>query len=332
MNYLYFFIFSFNVFIEIYSSELFHITIELISVDDCLREIYLDDSSTNTTYFKNDNGYSYSCVYKLSDYTVPLFKDKPYELGQTIVMIGYDSGGNHGGISVTVYMNEYIIKTEHQKFWTCIDCETEDSNYVYVDEEKSFNFFDGKAGTHDHSDKSAYTFHFKVNSVSELYFQGYEVNSNYYSFTTQKYFYVTAPNLNEKIEILNLADTNIFYVENDKTFLPHYNEIGFQIIFDEVIPSSGKYYGINANENDIELNNEDLFRISQSKKLRYKLSNSEINNNGVYLKFTLQAFTNPFNKASAKAVSLKKEINIFICLNGYKFCDLETSMKCIKEG
>ena len=47
---------------------------------------------------------------------------------------------------MTVNINEYTIKTEHNKFWTCTDCYGDNHNFIFGNNEfseKAFNFYNG---------------------------------------------------------------------------------------------------------------------------------------------------------------------------------------------
>ena len=61
--------------------------------------------------------------------------------------------------------------------------------------------------------------------------------------------------------------------------------------------------------------------------LKYELSDDEKKNNGVHLKFKIGIFN-----YQNKKISEFQDFNFYICKKGYQFCDIETTMKCLKEG
>ena len=69
------------------------------------------------------------------------------------------------------------------------------------------------------------------------------------------------------------------------------------------------------------------YRILYNKNIRYQLSNEEKNNKGVHLKLKIGIYNN--QKTQLLAI---EDFNFFICPYDYKFCDLETSLKCLNEG
>jgi len=72
--------------------------------------------------------------------------------------------------------------------------------------------------------------------------------------------------------------------------------------------------------------------VFEEKGLRYKFSDSEKENNGIYLKFRLEGITSPSDLSLSKSITKKEEFNFYICLDGYKLCDIGPSMKCLNEG
>ena len=84
----------------------------LESVDDCITKMYYEN---NTIIYKNKNSET-KCDSNVHIEDNPIIDYLPYSLGQKIKVELKDFVGNCG-MSITVYLNEYIIKTEAKKFW-----------------------------------------------------------------------------------------------------------------------------------------------------------------------------------------------------------------------
>ena len=89
-----------------------YLSIELSRVDDCISRIYTDNNDTIFEYYN----ITLPCLFNIEDYPNPLVLLFPYEFGQKIFFDFYDYGGGEGYFIATVYLNEYIIKPEHQNF------------------------------------------------------------------------------------------------------------------------------------------------------------------------------------------------------------------------
>ena len=285
----------------------------LLKVDDCIREIYIDE---NSPLYQNLNN---ECFIDINNYPNPIVDHTTYDIGQKIFVIVGDIG-NECGIQMAVQVNNKDIINSN-KFWHCTDCFGDNSNYIY---NKGINRLDCY-NSGSNNERRSFTFYFQINSIDELIF-GISEYSHY--LTKQNYFYISPFDLNEQIDLLNISSLDILYAKLDNEIItPNYNYICYKLVFDQLFISKGKFIGINEEENDIELNETTCSRISQTKQLRYELSESEIETNGVHLRVKIGIYNN-----QNKKISDLEDFNFFICLNGYQFCDIETSMKCLNEG
>ena len=82
----------------------------LVSVDDCITKIYYEN---NTNIYENKNSET-KCDSNVHIEDNPLVDYLPYSLGQKINVELKDFVGNCG-MSMTVYLNEYIIKNRSKK-------------------------------------------------------------------------------------------------------------------------------------------------------------------------------------------------------------------------
>ena len=93
-----------------------NVSFEIISVNDCIEKIFLNES--NTLYTKDTNCRCNSNI-KCIDKTESI----SYEIGQKINIDVYDLGGG-GGINAKVKLNNYgiSISTKDKQFWGCNNC------------------------------------------------------------------------------------------------------------------------------------------------------------------------------------------------------------------
>ena len=289
---------------------------EVIYVDDCIERIYFHNGE-----ILYERGQNIECIINKQQNFI-VVNSIPYKIGQIIHVILGDPLGYDARMSMTVYLNEYIIKTESQRFWKCLNCRG--GNYAYNSAIKTFDCYGGR---------SNYDFIFQINNFEELsnsYGDGIEKFPYSYYLTKEKYFFKNIAYIEEEINFIYLNSTNILFIKNgDQIIEPIYELLSFKLYFDNYFPSSFRILGLDEsnNNNEIELFGNTLYSISKFKFLRYKLKESEKLKKGVHLKFYMEIFD--FNGNSITKV---EEFNFFICLNEYEICDADTDMKCLNEG
>ena len=101
-----------------------HITLEIVEVDDCISRVHFLGNNANL-YSKDISNPNINCNhdYQITDKVI--VDSVPYEIEKKIVAVLHDRGGgagNKAAMSITVYLNEYIIKPESQLFWKCDGC------------------------------------------------------------------------------------------------------------------------------------------------------------------------------------------------------------------
>jgi len=248
-----------------------YISMILESVDDCITKIYYEN---NTIIYKNKNSET-KCDSNVHIEDNPIIDYLPYSLGQKIKVELKDFVGNCG-MSITVYLNEYIIKTEAKKFWKCENCERYDHNYFYNERIKRLeciNYF----RTADNSYAKFFYFSFQMDSLTEIINGGNGISKFPYYLTEEKYFFIYVPNFDEDINIIYLNSEDIFYSKNDydKIIQPIYEYLNFKLYFDKYFINPGKFFSLDKSENDIELDDKTLYNIDQIKGLRYNITESE---------------------------------------------------------
>ena len=308
------------LFLEIKST--FYLSMTKDKVNEYISKIYNENAETIFEYDGSNN------------YPNPIVPLMPYEIGQKIFFDFYaDVTKTIGYASFIVYINEYTIKTEYNKFWKCTNCGGENNNYIYNNGQNRFDFY--TSGTSEdiiNNEDFIFHFYFQISSYSELNYEGNEFQSYYYSFTEKQYFFLSIPNLDQQIDIINFNTTNIFYIVNNETLKTPFDVIKYKIYFDDLITFNGKFIGLNELNNDIELNKEDFFQVSATKGLRYKLSETEKEKKGIYLKIRVEAYNSPYLERSPQLLSHIAEFNFLMCFTGYKMCDIMQSFKCLNEG
>ena len=179
-----------------------------------------------------------------------------------------------------------------------------------------------------HSGTYLFRFYFQLDSISQLDLDIKDISEYYYYLNEANYFFISPSVFNETIDLINLHSMDNLYTKNKKEIItPFYDYIYYKLFFYEYFFYRGIFYGSDESNNDLILNEVTYSRISPNKPLRYELSDEEKENNGAHVRIRIGIFNN-----EKKQISALQEFNFFICLEGYKFCDLETSLKCLKEG
>ena len=296
------------------------ISMQFLEANDCLRKIELGDG--NIIFEKKNSGCNFEndkTLYNLYSY-IPI----PYEIGQKIkIVIGgirISGGEAFCGFKVKLTINDNILDNK-EEFWSCDNCE----GGVSFKQKFDLNCFPGsKADTNEKN----YTFNFQINSLQQLKM---ELTDYFYILNKKRDFFISfePDKVNGKINLIGLHSIdNLYYLNsNNEKIAPLYEYIYYKLFFDVYSNHEGKFYGSDESNNDLELNESTYSNIFNNKSLRYELSNDEKKKNGTYLKLRIGIFDK-----KKKPISELQEFNFFICMEGYKFCNLETSMKCIKEG
>ena len=296
---------------------------EIVYVDDCV--LYVDYQGRNLYNFYERNP-GIDCDKNVQISNNPIVRLLSYELGEKIDIYMNDKYGEDASLSMTVYLNEYIIKTEHQIFWKCIDCEGDNGNYIY---NGNTNRFDCVKGSN--TNPRVFHFEFQIDDLSKLV----EISDNgssrlYYFLTSPKKVFKYITTFEEKIDLINnLNSFEVLYaIKDNEKIKPIYELLYFEIYFDDYFPSSFfKILSIDQNNHEIVLNAKTPYNIQINRLLRYKLQEKEKKKNGVHLKFKIRILDlhkNPTN--------IFEEFNFYICLKGYIICDADTYMKCLNEG
>ena len=296
------------------------ISMEIIEVDDCIGKIYLED---NTILYERNYPF---CDGPQIEYPNPIVDKIPYDIGQKIFIDLVDLG-TLCRLKIKVYVNNIAINNDDSIFWNCINCYGDNGGYLYDSQNFVLSCYDNAKDYHAvNGTKYNFIFYFKINFLSQL---GFDISEYTYYLTKDNYFYISSLDLNEDIELIDFYLINNLYAKNGNNELitPYYEYIKYKLFFDKYLIYSGKFIGVDKSNNDIELDENKYSRISINKPLRYRLSQLEKNNNGVHLKVKIGIFNN-----LDKRVSELEDFNFYICLNGYQFCDIETSLKCLKEG
>ena len=291
-----------------------YLTMNINAVDDCLSKVYKQNIS-----FFYDN-ISVDCIINSQSYNNPIINKSLYEYEDVIIVNVSDKGVGEGYINVDVILNEYIIRNKHRKFWKCINCEGDNSDYIYNNITGNFDFFKKSPGNPDF-----YIFNFQINSSFDLNYFENEVNSSFYELKSQKKtLNFSSYDINKEIELIKLNLPNNFYIkDNPNNITINYENYFFKIYFNQN-SFKGKLIGLNiSNYSDIELSNGSNFTVSISKGLRYILSDEEKRDKNAHLYFEIEGYNSPFNTSLSKLIAQKTDYNFnlsiypnsSICLN-----------------
>ena len=291
-----------------------YISFEFHMIDDCIREINI----SNDIIFGYTPENLSMCDFAYQNIYPKFFiKNYKYELGINVIFIFQDSCHFEGFMNITVYFNEYIIKVTDKdvnKFWKCIDCDTEDKNYYYND--NRLNFYMGRHNG-EQLEKN-YTFIFSVDSLSDLYNSDLGINNDYYELNTEKEIYLELYYLNNELELINFNNTKNFHIKENSTFPIDYSNYFFKIEYNNEF--SGTLKGINLLDQKIDLTEGDSFKVSDEMGLWYKLSEEDKENKKVNISLKITAYDcpKPNNyKCISKRVSKETYYYFIITLYGY---------------
>ena len=299
-----------------------YLTMKLEYIDDCITKIYYEN---NTIIYEKQN-YETQCIMNEQVSDNPIVDSLSYKIGQKIYFEIKDTGGGCA-IDITIYLNEYTIESESRKFWRCENCDGDQGNYVLFNGDIYYYCY-----STNRDESKFYYFFFQINNLSDLSELNIQTNgisrSNYF-LTQKKDFFIYVSNLDEKIDLINLNDKNNLYSKkNDIIIEPIYELLIFKFYHIKINDNYGKFFNFFQTDNDIsnELNVDNFYNIAQKKGLRYEMTESEKFKNGTYLKLNIRIFDHHH------IFLTDKEFNFFICLDVYKICDINSSMKCLNEG
>ena len=128
---------------------------------------------------------------------------------------------------------------------------------------------------------------------------------------------------------MNSTDILCAKNNNNQVIQPIYEYLKFQLSFDKYFINQGIFFGLenNYDNSDIELDDQNIYNISQIKGIKYKLTPPEKIKKGTHLKIKIKIYDHNNNP-----ITDFEEFNFFICLKGYQISDLDSSMKCLSEG
>ena len=240
-----------------------------------------------------------------------MIKNYEYEFGTEIKFIFQDNISFEGYMIITVYFNEYIIKTSDQKFWKCIDCLGENSNYYY--EFGRLNFY--IPGSNIGSEGQNYIFIFEINDFNETEFSIFDVNNEYFSFTDRTYFNINLYNSEREVELINFNNTDNFYITENNTFPIDLSKYKFQISYINENEFKGQLKALDFENEEIKLNNNSQFKVSNNMGIRYYLDEKEIEEKEVNISLRIKAFNYPYlDSPYSKQVANETEFYFIIKL------------------
>ena len=271
-----------------------YLSLKFHMVDDCIRNIDL----SGTTIFDFTPEDISKCDFAYQNIYPEFFtKNLKYEYGNLITFKFQDSCHFDGFMNISVYFNEYIITIHDQRFWKCLDCISDDKNYVY--ENGRLNFYSGKGN--GETNEKIYTFIFQINKIEDLYNGGekgpFKVNNEYYDFNDKKIFYLQIYYLDNELELINFNTPDNFHIKDNSTFPVEFSDYIFNVKYINN-DFSGTLSALNLSNYKIDLNNDCYFKISNEMGIKYKLTNEEINNKAVNVSLKITAYNGIYNQVA----------------------------------
>ena len=216
------------------------LTISMIvkKVDDCIRKIELEDGTN--LYERNNTICDYLNGNNL-DYNIPIFDPIPYEIGQKIKIVIGDLMGDCL-LEIDIFINNNTLKNNDKNFWDCNNC----LNNAFTYEN---NIINCNPHNTDHGD-SNFSFYFHINSLEQLDFKPSEY---LYYLNNKNYFYISSPDFNKAINLIDLYSVNNLYAKNSEgdIITPFYKYIYYKLSFDEFITHKGKFIGSDDSNTDL---------------------------------------------------------------------------------
>ena len=130
-----FIIFSFEIILQ--TKQIYYISFEVTLVDDCLTKIYKNNNTSEILYQKSSK---IACSPTIIPNNPVLFQYK-FVFGDEFYFEISDPGGKASCIRVNTRINEYLIEPKLNKFWKCVNCRTDDNNYIYNSVNQVFDFY-----------------------------------------------------------------------------------------------------------------------------------------------------------------------------------------------
>ena len=260
-----------------------YISLKVIKADDCIRNITI----LNELFFqftKNKDGDCKSNSFgdcdandfnNVKPYPEDKLLVKYYKYNYKVKILVKLEDYNHidGYLDMTVYFNEYIIKTsDNTNFWKCLDCGNGAQNYFFHSNRMNYYQDKGDGGCQPHY----YTFIFSVNKLEELYKYNFEVNHEFYSFTSKEIFYLNISYLDNEVELINFNIPEYFHITeyNYRDLEVEYENYYFKIEYNNNF--KGNLIGLNASTSSKEIiKNGNSFKVTDDIGLNYELTKEE---------------------------------------------------------
>ena len=278
------------------ATNYYYISLEFLDVDDCIKKINIKNGITFFEYAYNE---SYLCDYSNQAHYPKFFtKYYNYQLGEEIDFEFEDRVHIDAFMDITVYFNEYIIKTSDQKFWECSLCKTWNGNYFYgnVNNKGDYINFLSKREEYGYNYDNNSPFPFKcnfiINGFKDVYEYNFEIDNNFYSLNDNKTFYLRVYYKNTEFELINFNSSENIYITNNRDLPIDIDYFFFKI--NQLDTTGGAVSGLGFNGAILPKMEKDYeFKLKDSRGLRYSLTTNEINNKNAVVKLTLTAYSHP---------------------------------------
>jgi len=206
-----------------------------------------------------------------------------YEIGKKLYIQFDNTGILDCYLKPKIIIYNFISLTNNDKeLWGCDGCVTQtkdiyDSSHTLFCYRPEDNILDG----------GYYNFYFKIEKFLE---QKLDIPQYYYYLTNTKYFFIEFPNLDEKINLIDLSVRGNLYVKYNQFINENldFKNVYYNLSLDG--NNHGKFFGYDENDNDLEFIGNKYSSVNTNKYLRYELSEEEKKNNGVHIKLKIGIF------------------------------------------
>ena len=289
-----------NLLLYIKIKSYLYFSFYLNKVEDCIFKIYTKNKILFYFYQKYDLK---ACTSEKFSYYPndgnPIISNEPYKEGETIYMDILDNFYQFGYVEITITINEYEIKTDHRKFWKCLNCinDNHNSDYIIRDSDSKFYFYKNMNGFKEHTD-NFFNFTFKINSILELNYNQVGIKDSFYALNPSNNFYLELYYKYDVVELINFNTTDNFYIKDNKSLFVNYTNYYFEVIFENEI--KGTLKGLNSDNFYTNITNNGHFKVNKTNGLIYLLNPNEKKSYTIILKLKITAYNYYLNRPVTK--------------------------------
>ena len=252
-----------------------------------------------------------------------------YKFGEEYFFEILDRGGK-AYIGINTRINEFLIQPGHEKFWKCLNCKTDDNNYIFDKTSNAFHFY--VPNNISIGNFFYFNISFKIDIKESLIFFDYLVDQNCYTLIQDKINYTQLNDFEQEKILIDFQNKTNFFVTYNKDYNIPFDTIYFKLSYDENT-FTGKVMGYNFETKKYEqLYNNSTFQINEEyKSINCIFSEKEKNNHGAHIKLYIMTYNSPELLNLTKTVSNLGEFEFYFCQEGYSICNSDFYLNCLSE-